>query len=258
MPMSIHRNLLLKYLNDLLTPELFEDYAPNGLQIEGQEQISKIAFAVSATQDSLNKAIEFGAQALIVHHGVFWKYQGAKSITGPWGTRIKNCIKADINLIAYHLPLDAHQEFGNAFSLATEIGLEQIEPFGSYKKQFLGSKGVLNSPLTVAEFKLKLEKILNHSVIVASENLHTKIKSVGIITGGANNDWTKAKEDNLDAYVTGEISEYNWHDSIEAGINYFAGGHHATEKFGIQYLMKKIEKDNPQLKVKFIDSDNPA
>lgn len=256
--MTIHRNLILKHLDQLMTPQNFEDYAPNGLQIEGQEQVSKIAFAVSATQDSIKKAVEFGAQALIVHHGIFWKYQGAKPITGPWGTRVRQCIKNDLNLMAYHLPLDAHQDFGNAYALALEIGLKDIQPFGSYKKQFLGSKGSLLAPTSVSEFKKKLETVLGHQVIVATDDERKMISSVGIITGGANNDWIKAKEDNLDAYITGEISEYNWHDAIEAGLSYFAGGHHATEKFGIQKLMERVKKNFPQLEVKFIDSSNPA
>lgn len=256
--MTIHRNLILQHLNQLMTPDNFEDYAPNGLQVEGQEELTKIAFAVSATQESIKRAVEFGAQALIVHHGILWKYQGAKPITGPWGNRVRQCVKNDLNLIAYHLPLDAHQEFGNAFALALEIGLKEISPFGSYKKQFLGSKGILSSSISVAEFKNKLEKVLGHQVIVATDDHNKMIKNVGIITGGANNDWIKAKEDNLDAYITGEISEYNWHDAIEAGLSYFAGGHHATEKFGIQKLMEKVKKDFPQLEVKFFDSMNPA
>lgn len=256
--MATTQNDLLQYLNSLLKPEFFEDYAPNGLQVEGSKEIKKLAFAVSATQDSIKKAIDWGAQALVVHHGIFWKYQGARTITGAWGERVKLCVKNDLNLFGYHLPLDAHGEIGNAVALGKEIGLTELSPFALYKKQPMGTKGKLSSAESARDFKLRLEKTLNHSVILASADESKMIHTVGIITGGANNDWVKAFEDGLDAYITGEISEYNWHDAIEAGVHYFAGGHHATEKFGIQSLMEKTQRDFPQLMSKFFDSGNPA
>ncbi len=256
--MPIARNDLLNYLNELLTPQLYEDYSPNGLQIEGIENLTKVAFAVSATQDSLDQALAWGAQALIVHHGVFWKYQGARTITGAWGERVRKCLKNDLNLIAYHLPLDGHAEVGNAVALASELGVQEVTAFALHKKQPMGAKGKFSCPVSARELKGKLEKLLNHSVILASPDENKKIHSIGIITGGANNDWVKAQEDGLDAYLTGEISEYNWHDAKEAGIHYFAGGHHATEKFGIQALMQKVSADHAKLKVKFFDSPNPA
>lgn len=256
--MSLLRNDLLQYLNKMLTPELFEDYAPNGLQVEGQSQISKVAFAVSATQDSIEKAVEWGTQALIVHHGIFWKYQGARTITGAWGERVRKCIKNDLNLFAYHLPLDAHGEIGNAVALAEQIGLKELSPFALYKKQPMGTKGKITG-ISARDLKSKLEAILHHSVILATPDENKLIHSMGIITGGANNDWVKAMDEGLDAYLTGEISEYNWHDSKEAGIHYFAGGHHATEKFGIQKLMQKLSKDfSGKVEVKYLDSENPA
>lgn len=253
--MSTTKSELIKYFSALLSPETFDDYAPNGLQIEGTEKISKIAFAVSATQDSIKKAIAWGAHALVAHHGVIWKYQGGRPITGAWGERIKICVKNDLNLFAYHLPLDAHLEVGNAVSLARQLGLKNITPFGPYKKQFLGAKGEFDSPLSGSDLRARLETILSHKIIHADAG--TMIKSIGIITGGANNDWSQALSDGLDAYLTGEISEYNWHDSQEAGIHYFAGGHHATERPGIMALMERSEKDL-KIEVKFFDSENPA
>jgi dinuclear metal center YbgI/SA1388 family protein len=248
---------LTQYLTTLLKPETFEDYAPNGLQIGGKSEIQKVAFAVSATQDSIQKAIAWGADALIVHHGVFWKYQGARTLTGAWGERLKLCVKNDLNLIAYHLPLDSHPEIGNAVSLAQKIGLENLEPFALHKKQPMGAKGKFSTPITAKDLKEKLKTVLQHDVILGSPDENKKITTMGIITGGANNDWAKAFEDGLDSYLTGEISEYNWHDSIEAGVHYFAGGHHATERFGILSLMNKIERDL-KLETQFFDSLNPA
>ncbi|MGE3608113.1 MAG: Nif3-like dinuclear metal center hexameric protein [Bacteriovoracaceae bacterium] len=256
--MTVGQSELLNYLNALLTPELFDDYAPNGLQIEGKKELKRLAFAVSATQESMQQALSWGADGLIVHHGIFWKYQGAKTVTGPWGERLKMCVKNDLNLLAYHLPLDAHLEVGNAAALGKELELLDIQPFALHKKAPLGVKGKFKTPLTASELKIKLNKILNHNIILASSDENKKIQSIGIITGGANNEWYKAQEDGLDAYLTGEISEYNWHDAIEAGIHFFAGGHHATEKFGIQRLMDKIKKDFPQIEVIFFDSQNPA
>ena len=255
--MSIARNDLLADLNLLLDVKSFEDYSPNGLQIEGKSELKKIAFAVSATHESLQQAITWGADALIVHHGVFWKHEGARPVIGPWGERVKKCIQNDLNLIAYHLPLDAHLQVGNAKTLADLIGLQNISPFGLHKRQYSGVKGTFPS-IKVKELKTKLEKILNHSVTLASHDEEAMISSMGIITGGANNDWIKAQEDGLDAYLTGEISEYNWHDAKEAGIHYFAGGHHATEKFGVQALSNYIQKKYPQIEIKFFDSENPA
>lgn len=256
--MTLKRHELLNFLNNLLQPELFEDYAPNGLQIEGKSTLQRLAFAVSATQDSLKRAIEWKADALIVHHGIFWKYQGAKTITGPWGERVKMAIKKEVNLIAYHLPLDAHLEVGNAAALAKILDLEKIEPFGLYKKRSIGAKGKFKTPLKAAEVQKTLKKLLGREIIMATPDENKLINTIGIITGGANNDWTQAVEEGLDAYLTGEISEYNWHDSIEAGIHFFAGGHHATEKFGIQNLMEKIKIEFPSVEVQFFDSENPV
>lgn len=253
----ITQTQLLQFLNQLLSSPLFDDYCPNGLQVEGKKEIRKVGFAVSATQESIDAANSWGADALIVHHGVFWKYAGARTITGAWGERIKKLIKADLNLYAYHLPLDAHAEVGNAASLAELIGLTDLTPFGEHKRQPLGVKGLFKSPLKAKDLKSKLETILTHEVKLASPDDNALIHSMGIITGGANNEWIEAMKSGLDGYLTGEISEYNWHDAIEAGIHYFAGGHHATEKFGIQSLMRKMEEDLG-LECRFFDSQNPA
>lgn len=246
------------YYKKLLTPELFEDYAPNGLQVDGKKVIKRLAFAVSATQESLQKALDWRADGLVVHHGIFWKHQGARTITGGWGERVKLCVKNDLNLFAYHLPLDGHSEVGNAVALADELKLINLKPFGLHKKQPLGVKGELDHPVTALELKIVLEQVLRHQVVLATPNGTQKIRNIGIITGGANNEWTKAMDEKLDAYITGEISEYNWHDAIEAGIHYYAGGHHATERFGTIALMKRTKRDLPNLEVQFFDSENPA
>jgi len=253
----ISRAQLNDYYQALLHPETYADYCPNGLQVEGAEQIERIAFAVSASRNSIQQAVENKADALVVHHGLFWTFHGAKSLTGTFAGRIFPLVRNNINLIAYHLPLDGHPDIGNAATLGQMIGCNQQQPFGDYKGSATGIKGVLEQPLTAAALQQKLEVVLKHNVILATPDNGALIRSVGIITGGANSEWRLAEKERLDAYITGEISEHDWHESQEAGIHMFAGGHNATEQFGIQELM---EKTRQQFAVEcfFIDSENPA
>lgn len=250
---------LESYLKSLLKPELFDDYCPNGLQIEGKEEIKKIVFAVSATKESVEYAAATKACALIVHHGVFWKFHGTRTLTGPFARRIFPLVRNQINLFGYHLPLDGHPEIGNAASLAKLLAMTNLASFGNYKGATTGMMGELSVALTGQELKSLLEKKLNHSVLY-SNPLESKgtIKSIGIITGGANSEWREAARMGLDAYITGEMSEHDYHESRESGIHMFAGGHHATEKFGIQSLMDHIQKQFPTLECEYKDSENPA
>ncbi|HEY8157825.1 MAG TPA: Nif3-like dinuclear metal center hexameric protein [Methylobacter sp.] len=253
----IGRAQLNDYYQALLRPETYADYCPNGLQIEGTEYIERIAFAVSATRDSIQQAVENKADALVVHHGLFWTFHGAKSLTGPFARRIFPLVKNDINLFGYHLPLDGHPDIGNAATLGEMIDCQQQQPFGDYKGSATGIKGILEQPLTAIKLQQKLAAVLKHNVILATPDSSALIRSVGIITGGANSEWRLAEKERLDAYITGEISEHDWHESQEAGIHMFAGGHNATEQFGIQALM---EKTRQQFAVEcfFIDSENAA
>lgn len=253
----ISRQQLNDYFLGLLRPETYTDYCPNGLQIEGTEQIERIAFAVSATRDSINRAVEHKADALVVHHGLFWTFHGAKPLTGAFAQRVIPLVKHNINLFGYHLPLDGHPDIGNAAVLGRMIGCNQQQPFGDYKGSATGVKGVLDEPLTADNLQQKLADILKHNVIVATADCNVLIRTVGIITGGANGEWRQAEKQQLDAYITGEISEHDWHESQEAGIHMFAGGHHATERFGIQALMEKVGQ-HFDVECVFIDSENPA
>ncbi len=255
--MIMHREDLNTFFSDLLTPASFNDYCPNGLQIEGAEQINKIAFAVSATRDSIEQAVKLQADALVVHHGLFWKFHGSRTLTGSFAKRVFPLIHNNMNLFAYHLPLDAHPEIGNAAVLGQQIDCQQQTAFGDYKGSPTGIKGVLESPISPKELRLKLQTVLNHHIILASHDENQLISTVGIITGGANSDWVLAQNAGLDAYITGEISEHDWHESQENHIHMFAGGHAATEKGGILSLMKQVQ-ELCKLKCVFIDSENPA
>ena len=251
------RDELTKYLNDYLCVSKFEDYGPNGLQIEGSQDVDKVAFSVSATVDSAQKAQKEKAHALIVHHGLFWHTFGRRALVGAFKKRVDPLLRYHINLYGYHLPLDAHLEVGNAVGLAKSLGICVEGPFGDFKGSPTGVWGRLSLPSNPLEFKLQLEKVLDRAVLYSSPDIQGPIKSVGIITGGANNDWVLAKESGLDAYITGEMSEHNWHDSREEGIHMFAGGHHATERFGVLALKEHLE-EKFQLECFFIDSKNPA
>lgn len=255
--MPITRQQLEEYLNQVFKPQNYDDYGPNGLQIEGKHEINKICFSVSATKASVEQAVKLGAEALLVHHGLFWKFHGPRPITGTFFKRVAPLIKHEINLFAYHLPLDGHPELGNAKSLADLIGITNLKPFGEGKIRgsFTGVKGELN--ISVTDLKNKLEKILNHPVLVSTDDQNRSIKSLGIITGGANSEWKLALKDGLDAYLTGEMSEHDWHEAQEAGMTMFAGGHHATEQFGIQSLMKHLQ-EKFKCECVYLNSENPA
>tara|TARA_R110000868_G_scaffold118569_1_gene314412 strand:+ start:926 stop:1690 length:765 start_codon:yes stop_codon:yes gene_type:complete len=253
----MNRDQLSDFLDDLLGPKQFQDYGPNGLQVEGSEDIKKIAFAVSATRDSIAEAIKQDAQALIVHHGLFWRFHGPKTVTGPFAKRLKPLIQNDINLFGYHLPLDAHIEYGNAAGLAKAFGMENLEPFAFEKGAYIGVKAELKTPMNGADFAKKLETVLGHNVLHACPTDAGTIQSIGIITGGANSQWSVALSDGLDAYITGEMSEHDWNEARESDIHMFAGGHHATERFGVLSLKALIEKEF-EVETVFIDSENPA
>jgi dinuclear metal center YbgI/SA1388 family protein len=248
---------LTEYLNSYLSIDQYDDYGPNGLQVEGSERISKIAYAVSATIDSIQKAIEYQADALIVHHGLFWKFHGPRPITGPFAKRVRPLIENQINLLGYHLPLDGHQEVGNAVTLAQKLNLTTLAPFALSKtKAPLGCQGVFSSPVTAKEFTDQLIKLTGRQPLV-SEVEGRKIRSIGIITGGANSHWREALNAGLDAYLTGEMSEHDWHEAREAGVHFFAAGHNATEQYGVQGLKEMIEK-KWNIPGVFISSLNPA
>ncbi len=255
----IERSVLEKYLNEYLRTGQYQDYGPNGLQIEGTDAIKKIAFAVSATKESIAKAVEINADALIVHHGLFWKFHGPKVITKAFYQRVAPLIKNNINLFGFHLPLDGHIEIGNAAAIAKKLNLMNIQSFGDYKGMPTGVLGEFPTPIDNDLLKEELSQILSHNIIHSKPGPE-KIKNIGIITGGANSEWKECLNSNLDSYLTGEMSEHDWHEAKESGIHFYAGGHNATEQFGIQELLKHLHHkyNDKELDFFYIPSDNPA
>lgn len=238
----ITRQQLNNYYQALLHPEIYQDDCPNGLQIEGTEQIERIAFAVSADHDSIIQAIEQKADALIVHHGLFWTLQGARPLTGTFAKQVFPLVKNNINLICYHLPLDGHPDIGYAAMLSQLIDCKQRQPFSDYTGSMIGIKGIFKQPLPATALQQKMESILKQDVTLASPNNKALIRSIGIIASGANSEWRQAEKEQLDAYITAEITEHDWHESEETGICILAGGHKTTEKLGIEALMEKTRE----------------
>ena len=248
----MQREILVNYCNQLLMVDAWQDYAPNGLQIEGRSQIERLVTGVTASQALIEAAIDLRADAILVHHGYFWKSE-APQITGMKYRRIKQLIQNDINLIAYHLPLDDHPVYGNNAGIAEALGLVDVTRFGA--KQ-LAWAGTLPAPYTVEGLGNLLAEILGRSPQIVGDCPHP-IQRIGLCSGGAQDYLPDAAALGLDAYLSGEISERTTHIAREEGITYFAAGHHATERFGVQRLGAHLAVQFG-IEVRYIEIDNPV
>lgn len=231
---------IIQWCDQTLKSPEFKDYAPNGLQIEGKTEVHKILVAVTASQDAIDAAIRENADLLLVHHGYFWKGE-AYPITGMRGKRIKSLIQHDISLLAYHLPLDSHPSLGNNAAIADLLELERIETLDPSERHPIGNIGYLNQPMPVEEFKTFVSEKLKFDVthLPADKNM---IEKVGFCTGGAQDFIVKAAEQGCDAYISGEVSERTFYEAKELDVHYFACGHHATERYGVQRLGQAISE----------------
>lgn len=245
-------NKLVSYTNTLLDVDSFSDYAPNGLQVEGKNRIQRIVTGVTASLDLIEAAIKHHADAVLVHHGYFWKNE-APEITGMKYQRIKALMDYDISLLAYHLPLDAHPELGNNAQLANRLGMT-IE--GKMNAQGIGNVGSLSEASSVQSLSDKIEQELDRKPLVISGGDHP-IKKIALCTGGAQSYIDDAIASGADAFITGEISESTVHIARESGIHYFAAGHHATERYGVQALGDHL-KEVFDLEHYFVDCNNPV
>lgn len=243
---------------ELKTAE-FKDYAPNGLQIEGKSEVKKLVTAVTASLDAIAKAIELNADALLVHHGYFWKGE-AYPITGMRGQRIKKLIQHDISLIAYHLPLDSHPTLGNNAIIAEKLNLKNIQALDPLEKHPIGNVAELETALTPEQFKqLLIEKIQVEATDTPILHLPAPtsvIKKIGYCTGAAQDYIHKAQLLGCDAFISGEVSERTFYEAKELGVHYFACGHHATERYGVQRLGEALTKAF-NLDYAYIELNNP-
>ena len=245
-------NSLNNYLNLLLQPERFSDYCPNGLQVEGKPEIHNIVTGVTASMALLEAALQANADAVLVHHGYFWRGEPL-TITGIKKRRIQFLLKHQINLFAYHLPLDVHAELGNNVMLAKQLGLTITGRAGEKEMLLLTE---LNTPQSLQTFANSIESKLNRAPQVIGD-LAKPIKTVALCTGAAQGYIEQALAANLDAYVSGEISEQTVHVARESGMSYISAGHHATERYGIQALGNHLAQKFG-LQHTFIDTDNPV
>ncbi len=221
------------------------DPSKNGIQVQNKhpnsKQISKVAFAVDACLETIKKSIENGADVLIVHHGLFWGYE--QTITSNHYQRLRLLIENDIALYACHIPLDANEEVGNNYGLARKIGLTNLSPFGSWKGMKIGVQGCFESPHSLSTIsELLLDD--NQKMLGLLPFGKKEIMSVAIVSGGAEDLLSEAIENNIDAYITGELSHETFHLAKESNISVLAGGHYNTETMGVCLLAKKLHTEH--------------
>ena len=253
------RGQLLQAFNTLLAPDRFRDYGPNGLQVEGKAQIKTIVSGVTASRALIEAAIAVGADAIFVHHGLFWRGQDG-CVTGWMKQRLALLLQADINLFAYHLPLDAHPVLGNNAQLGLRLGLAAADGpesrFGEQGLGFLGGRADGGSFSGAGALARHIEGVLRRPVVLAGP-LEIAIKEIAWCTGGAQNHFEAAIAAGAQAFITGEISEPQAHYARECGVAYLACGHHATERYGAPAVAAHVANQFG-LAHEFIDIDNPA
>lgn len=257
--MSTTRNELLHAFNLLLAPERFKDYGPNGLQVEGRTQVRKIVSGVTASRALIAAAIDAEADAIFVHHGLFWRGQSG-CVTGWMRQRLGLLLNADINLFAYHLPLDAHPELGNNAQLGLQLGLlahaGSAGRFGEQELGFMGNRLDASSFASATDLAAHVEKVLGRSVTLV-DAARRAIKNIAWCSGGAQGYFEAAIAAGADAFITGEISEPQAHYAHEMGVAFLACGHHATERYGAPAVAGHVATQLG-LVHEFIDIDNPA
>ena len=250
---SVHR--LIESLDDWMQPETFRDYAPNGLQVCGRTEIRRVALGVTASQAVIDAAVEWNADALLVHHGYFWKNE-SPCLTGMKGARVRKLMAHDLNLLAYHLPLDCHRSFGNNVTLLNQLGWTACEPIEATGA--LLWRATLAEPLSPPSVARHVESCLERTpLLIQSAQGRAQVRDVIVCTGGAQDSIHQAATYGADLYLSGEISERTTHEARELGVHYLAAGHHATERYGVQALGGRLEAEL-NLEVQFFDDGNPA
>ena len=250
-----NRLQLAQTFDALLQPESFRDYGPNGLQVEGRMEVRKIVSGVTASRALIEAAADAGADAVFVHHGLFWRAQDGR-VTGWMKQRLALLLAHDINLFAYHLPLDAHPELGNNAQLGLRLGLRATARFGEQNLGCLGGRIDAGSFENAGVLSRHIEDVLKRQVTVV-EAVAKPITRLAWCTGGAQSYFEAAIAAGADAFITGEISEPQAHYARESGVAYLACGHHASERYGVQAVCAQVARQL-DLAHQFIDIDNPA
>ncbi len=253
--MTVSLNRMIEQLDQWLQPGQVSDYCPNGLQVEGRAEIQRIVSGVSASQALLDEAVRLKADAVLVHHGYFWRGEDP-CVRGMKRRRLQTLLGNDISLIAYHLPLDIHPELGNNAQLAKRLGLQVDGELELNSRSPVGLRGHLQQPLSATAFADRIEQTLGRRpqhIAGGSE----MIRSVGWCSGAAQSYIEHAIVRGLDAFISGEISEPTVYAAREGGVHYFAAGHHATERFGVQALGQRLAE---QFGIEhcYVELDNPV
>ncbi len=256
------RHDLLQAFDTLLAPERFKDYGPNGLQVEGRDQIGLVVSGVTASLALIEAAVAAKADAVFVHHGLFWRGQDGR-VTGWMKQRLKTLLAHDINLFAYHLPLDAHPEFGNNAQLGLKLGFVMEDwPLGRFGEQSLGVIGTFAKGAEAGDvgdagaLAAHVEHALGRRVTLVGPS-SKKVRRIGWCTGGAQGYFEAAIAAGVDVFITGEISEPQAHYAREMGVAFIAAGHHATERYGAPAVAAHVA-EAIGISHRFIDVDNPA
>lgn len=253
--MTISLQALVAAADEILEPSYFSDYCPNGLQVAGDVNVARLISGVTASQGLIEAAIAEKADAIIVHHGYFWRGEDP-CVVGMKRNRLALLLANNISLIAYHLPLDAHPVLGNNAQLARRLGIAVDGGLDPNNPRSVGNVGSLAQAMSATEFAEHVEEVLGRKPLL--EIGHNRlIKRIAWCTGGAQSYITKAAAAGVDAYLSGEVSEPTILAARELGIHYIAAGHHATERYGVQALAETLA-DQFGLYHRFIDIDNPA
>lgn len=253
--MTITRDALLAAFDAELQPDRFSDYGPNGLQVEGRGEIMRLVSGVTASLALIDAAIAADADAIVVHHGLFWRGQRA-AVTGWMKQRLQRLLVHDINLYAYHLPLDAHPALGNNAQLARRLGFVTEGHFGDQDLGFIGGRVNGQAFASADELQQLLESSLQRPVTCVGQT-GDPIRRIAWCSGGAQSYFEAAIDAGAQAFITGEISEPQAHLARECGVLYFAAGHHATERYGAPALADQVARALG-IEHEFIEIDNPA
>jgi len=246
---------LTDYLAGLLNVAAFDDYAPNGLQVEGRAEVRRVTGGVTASQALIDAARERQADALLVHHGYFWKGEDP-CVTGIKRQRLQSLLEAGISLLAYHLPLDAHPEYGNNIQLARRLDIQVEGSFAAGHGVDLALYGYLQQPLSAAALRQHISTSLQREALHLAGH-DGPIHRVAWCTGAAQSYFQAAVDLGVDAFISGEVSEPCTHLARESGVHYFAAGHHATERFGVQALGDHLAAAC-KIDFEFVDIENPV
>lgn len=252
---AMRRDDIVRFLNETLRVDSIPDYGPQGLQVEGKDEVRKVAVGVSASAELFRRAIEERADLVICHHGMIWD-RDSRVVRGRLKNRLQMLLDHEMTLLAYHLVLDAHETHGNNALIAREIGLVDVAPFALYRGAAIGRKGRFAHPPSHEMLLQLVRRVFGGEPLVFPFGPNP-VRTIGIVSGGAQGEVEQAIQEGLDAYLTGEVSEFVQETAREAGITFISAGHYRTETFGVRSLADLLAREF-RLDTVFLDVPNPV